>query len=203
MAPLTPSSSIAFPTGQDACRPRQTLAGKPPREQQQRRGNSAEGSVAARALKTAGWRRLSLSTSLGSVRITRRTRSSALVTRLRGRSFRTAHRSPELTNTGSPASSSRSLALASRRGCGRVVARNRWIGFDRLHTLRPLASSEPTSFEGVRLAAGCADSAGAFAADTTDYGRIARMTSFAARMMVGGVARQRPPVNPCPRFGAR
>ena len=81
---------------------------------------------------------------------------------------------------GSPASPSRSLALASRRGCGRVVGRNRRIGFERLHTLRALASSEPASFEGVRLAAGCADPAGAFAADTTDYGRIARMTSVKA-----------------------
>jgi len=83
-------------------------------------------------------------------------------------------------------------------GCGRVVGRNRKIGFDRRHTLRALASREPASFEGVRLAAGCADAAGAFAADATDYGRIARITSFAARMMVGGVARQRPPVNPWP-----
>jgi hypothetical protein len=65
-------------------------------------------------------------------------------------------------------------------GCGRVVGRNRRIGFERLHTLRALASSEPASFEGVRLAAGCADPAGASAADTTDYGRIARMTSVKA-----------------------
>jgi hypothetical protein len=51
---------------------------------------------------------------------------------------------------------------------------------------------------GSRLAAGCADPAGAFAPDTTDYGWIARITSFAAWMMVGGVARQRPLVNPWP-----
>jgi hypothetical protein len=65
------------------------------------------------------------------------------------------------------------------------------------HCGRSLAVSR-RKLRGSRLAAVCADPAGAFAADTTDYGRIARMTSFAAWMMVGGVARQRPPVNPWP-----